>query len=156
MTKILIVDDNPANLSTINGILSGIYKVYAVSSGEMALKLLVKQRPDLILLDIEMPVMNGIELLCVLKADSKYSKIPVIFLTIQNDIDVEANAFKLGAVDYIRKPVNDIVLLSRVKMHLELEAYRSVLGITGAMDTNKILSHLGWENGFYSKKDTVD
>lgn len=135
MTTILVVDDNPANLSMIKGILNGIYKVYAVSSGEMALKFLEKQRPNLILLDIEMPVMNGIELLCILKADQRYFDIPVIFLTIQNDIDVEANAFRLGAVDYIRKPVNDIIVLSRVKMHLELQAYRSVLGIKQATDT---------------------
>lgn len=129
MSKILVVDDNPANLSMINGILNGIYKVYPVTSGHAALKLLETITPDMILLDIEMPVMNGIELLCILKADAKYSNIPVIFLTFQNDIEVEANAFKLGAVDYIRKPVNDIIVLTRVKMHLELQAYKSVLGI---------------------------
>lgn len=129
MTKILVVDDNPANLTMINGILNRLYKVYSVNSGNSALKFLEQQLPSLILLDIEMPVMNGIELLCILKADPRFSAIPVIFLTIQNDIDVEANAFKLGAADYIRKPVNEIVVLSRVKMHLELEAYRSVLGI---------------------------
>lgn len=129
LVKILVVDDNPTNLATIKGILDGIYKVYAVDSGEMALKFLAKQRPNLVLLDIEMPGMNGIELLCLMKADPKLADIPVIFLTLKNDIDVEANAFRLGAADYIRKPVNEIIVLQRVKMHLELETYRAVLGI---------------------------
>jgi len=129
MTKILVVDDNPVTLSMIKGILSDFYKVYTVNSGAMALEYLDTQRPDLILLDIEMPGMNGIELLCAVKADPRLCSIPVLFLTTTTDNAVEAMVFKLGAADYIRKPINDIVLITRVKMHLELEAYRSVLGI---------------------------
>lgn len=129
MTKILVVDDNPVTLSMIKGILSDFYKVYTVNSGAMALEYLDTQRPDLILLDIEMPGMNGIELLCAVKADPRLCNIPVLFLTTTTDNAVEAMVFKLGAADYIRKPINDIVLITRVKMHLELEAYRSVLGI---------------------------
>jgi len=129
MTKILVVDDNPVTLSMIKGILSDFYKVYTVNSGAMALEYLDTQRPDMILLDIEMPGMNGIELLCAVKADPRLCNIPVLFLTTTTDNAVEAMVFKLGAADYIRKPINDIVLITRVKMHLELEAYRSVLGI---------------------------
>lgn len=122
--KILIVDDNAVNLTVIKGILSERYKVYPVDSGAMALKFLVKQLPDLILLDIEMPEMSGIELIRIIKEDPKLTDIPVIFLTAHNSAESEADAFRLGAADYIRKPVDDVILLARVKMHLELAAYR--------------------------------
>lgn len=125
LKKILVVDDNPANLMLVNGILSTLYKVYPVNSGNTALKFLKKERPDLILLDLEMPEMSGDDLMRIIKSDTELSDIPIIFLTAHNSIEIEAAAFKAGAADYIRKPINDVVMLARVKMHLELEAYRN-------------------------------
>lgn len=127
--KILVVDDNSAHLALINGILSKLYKVYPVDSGATALKFLKKHVPDLILLDVDMPEMSGPELLGIIKEDSRLTEVPVIFLTSHTDIDTEISVFKLGASDYIHKPVNDVLVLARVKTHLELAAYRR-LGIS--------------------------
>lgn len=126
--KILLVDDNAVNLTVIKGILSGLYKVYPVNSGATALKFLEKQRPDLILLDVEMPEMSGTELIKILKSDPNLSDIPVIFLTANNDIESEEEAFRLGAADYIHKPMSEVIGLARVKMHLELASYRNLSG----------------------------
>lgn len=126
--KILIVDDNSINLTAIKIVFDNLYKVHAVNSGATALKFLEKQRPDLILLDVEMPEMSGKDLIKILKADPNLSDIPVIFLTANNDENSEAEAFTLGAVDYIRKPMNEIIGLARVKTHLELASYRNAEG----------------------------
>lgn len=122
--KILVVDDMPANLTIINGILRNTYKVYPVDSGNVALKYLERQRPDLILLDIEMPEMSGLELLRKIRSNPKFSGIPIIFLTSHNTVESEAEAFHQGASDYIHKPINDIILHARIKMHLELASWR--------------------------------
>lgn len=127
--KILVVDDNSAHLSLINGILSSHYKVYPVDSGATALRFLDKHTPDLILLDVEMPKMSGPELLRVIKSNSRLSDIPVIFLTSNTSMETEISVFRLGAADYIHKPVNDVIVSARVKTHLELAAYRK-LGIS--------------------------
>jgi len=121
---ILLVDDNSVNLTAIKSALVGLYKVTAVNAGATALKFLEKQRPDLILLDVEMPGMSGPELLAILKADSRFSDIPVIFLTANVDEKNEEEAFLLGAVDFIRKPMNKVIGLARVKTHLELAELR--------------------------------
>lgn len=122
--QILAVDDNPSNLTLINGILSNTYKVYPVDSGAMALRFLSKRRPDLILMDVEMPVMSGTDLLRTIKSNPDLSGIPVIFLTGTIDSESEAAAYTLGAADYVHKPVNGVVLLHKVKLHLELEELR--------------------------------
>lgn len=124
LKKILVVDDEPANLVLINGILSSLYKVYPIESGADALEFLEMQRPDLILLDVEMPEMSGRDLLLFIKSDKRYADIPVIFLTGNTSVDSEGEAFRLGASDYIRKPIDDAIMLARVNMHLELHAYR--------------------------------
>lgn len=128
MKKILVIDDNTANLTMINGILKNLYKVYPVDSGKTALKLLQKQLPDLILLDWEMPEMSGVDFIKIIKEDANFSSIPVIFLTALTDAESEVQAFELGAVDYLHKPVNSVVMLTKVKTHLELEAYRKEFG----------------------------
>lgn len=122
--KILTVDDNPGNLTIINGILKEFYKVYPVDSGATALRFLEKQKPDLFLIDVEMPEMSGVELFGKIKADSRFADTPVIFLTGNTETEGEEAAFKLGASDYIRKPINDTILLARIRMHLELAALR--------------------------------
>lgn len=126
MCKILVVDDNPANLTLVKGILSEHgFKVYPVSSGQTALNFLKKQRPDLILLDMEMPDMNGEEVFRAIVADPEHDQIPIIFLTGNNDPESEVNAFRIGAADYMRKPISDVILLARVRMQLDLATYRS-------------------------------
>lgn len=132
MYKILVVDDNPANLTLIHGIMCGHgYKVYPVDSGQTALRFLEKQTPDLILLDMEMPDMNGEEVFRAIASHPEHAGIPVIFLTGNNDHECEIKAFRLGAADYMRKPISDIILLARVGMQLELSAYRRSTHLEG-------------------------
>lgn len=126
LKKILVVDDDTANLTVISGVLSVLYKVYPVVSGEIALKFFEKQRPDIILLDIEMPDMSGIELFQIIKSMPALMDVPVIFLTGNVDMESEAAAFRLGVSDYIRKPISDVIMLARIKMHLELKELRAL------------------------------
>ena len=125
--SILVVDDNPTNLRFLQEILKNDYKIYASPSGERALAFLEKIIPDLILLDIEMPGIDGYEMIARLKNDSRWVDIPVIFLTAQEGRDKEQQAFSMGAVDYILKPISYGVVLSRVRLHMELEMYKKRL-----------------------------
>lgn len=118
---ILAVDDTPENLDVVKGILAPKYIVKVAISGPMALKIVKKQPPDLILLDIIMQDMDGYEVCRVLKADPDTRDIPIIFLTAMDQITDEASGFDLGAADYITKPVNARILQARVKTHLALK-----------------------------------
>lgn len=117
---ILIVDDAPKNVQVIGRILyDKYYNVSIASSGKQALELVKNDRPDLILLDIQMPEMDGLEVCRVLKSSELTSKIPVIFLTAKADTDDILKGFEIGAVDYITKPFQALELLARVKTHVE-------------------------------------
>ncbi len=118
---ILAVDDTPENLDVVKGILASTYTVKAAINGPMALKIVEKQPPDLILLDIMMPGMSGYEVCERLKSNPDTSHIPVIFLTAMDQTTDESKGFDLGAADYITKPVNPPILKSRVKTHLALK-----------------------------------
>ena len=118
---ILAVDDTPENLDVVKGILAPHYTVKVAISGPMALKIVEKQPPDLILLDIMMPDMSGYEVCERLKSNPETSHIPVIFLTAMEQTKDEASGFDLGAADYITKPVNPPILEARVKTHLALK-----------------------------------
>ena len=118
---IFIVDDSYTNLHVAKEALSEDYKIITMASAEKMFLLLQRIRPDLILLDIEMPEMNGIEALRQLKADVRKADIPVVFLTSTSDRVVEALGFELGAVDFLRKPFSKPVLLRRIKSHLEID-----------------------------------
>ena len=118
---ILAVDDTPENLDVVKGILADDYTVKAAINGQMALKIIEKAPPDLILLDIMMPGMSGYEVCERLKADPDTRDIPVIFLTAMEQTTDEAKGFELGAADYITKPVNPPILEARVKTHLALK-----------------------------------
>ena len=118
---VLAVDDTPENLDVVKGILTPEYVVKVAINGPMALKIVEKQPPDLILLDIMMPGMNGYEVCRRLKSNPKTSEIPVIFLTAMDQTSDEASGFELGAADYITKPVNPPILEARVKTHLALK-----------------------------------
>ncbi|MBD2552282.1 response regulator [Limnothrix sp. FACHB-708] len=121
--KILVVDDTPANLEVVTETLSlAGYATSTAISGERALKRLQTYIPDLILLDVQMPGMDGFETCQQLKANPVTAHIPVIFMTALTDIDSKVKGFSLGAVDYITKPFQEAELLARVNTHLQLSS----------------------------------
>lgn len=124
---VLVVDDDSANLMIAQKILGKEYRMAAANSGAAALKYLEKNRPSLILLDINMPDMNGFETIAELKRHDDYKTIPVIFLTAEVTPETETKCFQAGAVDFVGKPFVADVLLSRVRRTLELERYRNNL-----------------------------
>lgn len=127
MKHILLVDDSVLNLKVAAGILRDSYKVSVVKSGEQALQFLKIQIPDLILLDINMPEMDGFETISHIKKDPQTSEIPVIFLTASHDSANEVKGFELGAVDFITKPFTPESMLLRINTQLELSSYRKEL-----------------------------
>ena len=124
---VLIVDDTPENIDILVGILSDDYKIKVAIDGPRALALVAKSRPDLILLDVMMPGMNGYEVCKLLKQDPLTSHIPVIFVTALSEVADETQGFALGAVDYITKPVSAAVVKARVKTHLALYDQKRLL-----------------------------
>ncbi|HQR47491.1 MAG TPA: SpoIIE family protein phosphatase [Thermoanaerobaculia bacterium] len=125
---ILLVDDAPANIQVANSILKDTYKVRIATNGEKALELArTKPLPDLVLLDIEMPGMDGYEVCTRLKADRETRDIPVIFLTGKTEAEDETHGFSVGAVDYVHKPFSPAVVLARVQTHLALRGAREQL-----------------------------
>ena len=123
IATVLVVDDTPDNLSLMGGLLRDHYHVKVANQGEKALKIVQgEQPPDLILLDIMMPGMDGYEVCRRLKANLHTRDIPVIFLTARADMEDERQGLALGAVDYITKPISPPILLARVATHLALKA----------------------------------
>jgi phosphoserine phosphatase RsbU/P len=126
--SILIVDDTLDNITLVAGLLKNDYKTKVATSGATALKIAMSESPpDLILLDVMMPEMDGYEVCRRLKSDEKTCEIPVIFLTAKARIDDEEKGFALGAVDYIAKPISPPILMARVKTHLILKQAQDVL-----------------------------
>ena len=120
---VLVVDDTPDNLALMAELLKERYSVKVAANGERALKIAQTQpQPDLVLLDIMMPDMDGYEVCRQLKAQDSTKDIPVIFLTARTDTEDERQGLALGAVDYITKPVSPPILLARVQTHLALKA----------------------------------
>ena len=132
--KILVVDDDKANLDILNHTLQNEYMVYVAKSGEMAVKRALADQPDLILLDIVMPDMSGYDVLKLLKEDDATKAIPVIFLTALNNATDEERGFLLGAVDYIVKPFNNSILKSRIKVHMKALKKARVIERMGTFD----------------------
>ncbi|GIU21316.1 two-component system response regulator [Shewanella schlegeliana] len=124
---ILVVDDTPENIDILVGILGGDYRVKVAIDGPKALALASKTTPDLILLDVMMPGMNGYEVCKRLKQEPLTCHIPVIFVTALSDVADETQGFELGAVDYITKPVSAPVVKARVKTHLALYDQKRLL-----------------------------
>ncbi|MDR2578166.1 MAG: diguanylate cyclase [Chitinispirillales bacterium] len=123
MRTIFVVDDSPTNLTVAKDALDGIYMTYALQSAAALFKLAAKITPDLILLDIDMPEMNGFEAVTKLKHDNKLRGIPVIFITALDTTEDEEKGLRLGAVDYITKPFHAPIMLARVKTHLQMADY---------------------------------
>jgi signal transduction histidine kinase len=118
---ILIVDDTPANLDTISTVLGDAgYEIAIATSGEKALQLLQRRSPDLILLDVRMPGIDGFETCDRIKANPKICDIPIVFMTSLIDINNKIKGFNCGAVDYISKPFQEQEILARVRTHIQL------------------------------------
>ena len=133
--NILIVDDHPENLKVLGSLLSGEgFNIFIAQSGQQALTEIEKIKPDLILLDVMMPILDGFETCTRIKSKSILKDIPVIFLTAKTEIDEIVKGFNVGAVDYITKPFNSRDLIVRVRNHLELKFSREVM-----QKTNQIL-----------------
>ncbi|MCX7068567.1 MAG: response regulator [Methylococcales bacterium] len=128
IADILIVDDTLANLQLLANMLKGEgYKVHPASSGVMALQAVAKKQPDLILLDIKMPDMDGYEVCTMLKANPQTRDIPVLFISALNDVANKIKAFNVGGLDYINKPFQFDEVKARVSTHLKLKAYQNCM-----------------------------
>jgi len=131
MTKlnniIMLIDDDQMCLDMGMEILKNKYTVYPVPSGEQALQILKKVIPDLILLDIEMPFMNGYEVIKKLKQEKETKDIPVIFLTSHTDPGNELDGLTMGAIDYITKPFSPLLLVQRIENHLSITSHKKEL-----------------------------
>ena len=126
--EILVVDDTPANLQVMAEVLTAAgYTVAAVTSGKRALSRLQTYVPDLILLDIQMPEIDGFEVCRQIKGNPDTASVPIIFITALSDIESITKGFSLGAVDYINKPFQELELLARVKTHVELQTFAQQL-----------------------------
>jgi putative two-component system response regulator len=132
---VLVVDDTPDNIALVSALLKDAYKTKIATSGQKALSIAgAETPPDLILLDIMMPEMDGYEVCARLKESEQTREIPVIFLTAKAQIEDEEHGLELGAIDYITKPISPPILLARVKTHLALKAAQDFL-----RDQNAIL-----------------
>ena len=141
---ILIVDDRPENLATLGQLLQPLYRVRAAISGQRALQIAASTpKPDLILLDVMMPDMDGYAVLARLRAERHTRDIPVIFLTAMDSAEDERHGFDLGAVDYITKPIQPAIMLARVHVQLELKQVRDWLQDQNAFLEAEVARRLG-------------
>jgi putative two-component system response regulator len=124
---ILAVDDTPANIDVVKGVLARDYFVQAAVNGKMALKIIENKKPDLILLDILMPEMDGYEVCRRIKAEEATCDIPIIFLTAQSEVENETKGLAIGAADYITKPISPPIVLERIKTQLRLKEAQDIL-----------------------------
>lgn len=128
LATILVVDDSPENLQVISAVLKEHYKVKVAISGERALALAtVPEPPDLILLDVMMPGMDGYEVCTRLKNNPATARIPVLFVSSRDEEEDEARGLSLGAIDYIVKPIRPSIVQARVRNHIELKRSRDLL-----------------------------
>ncbi|MGB4599098.1 MAG: diguanylate cyclase [Trichlorobacter sp.] len=145
---ILLVDDAPTNIQVLNEVLRDDYRLFFATSGRVALRLIAESPPDLIILDVIMPDMDGYEVCRALKANALLQDIPIIFITSMRQQEDEVIGLELGAVDYITKPFNPAIVRLRVRNQIELKRQRDLLarlsnldGLTGipnrrALDAN--------------------
>ncbi len=157
LPTILIVDDVPANLLLLTQLLDGqSYDVRPVTKGAMALAAARAIRPDLILLDIRMPDMDGYTVCRELKADPETSSIPIIFVSALDDIDGKVRAFECGGVDYVTKPFQPAEVLARVRTHLALAQARTALEMANrelqrSLAREAELARIDWLTGVYNR-----
>lgn len=132
--RILVVDDQPLNIRALHEVFRGSFEVLMAKSGEQALAVCRLESPDIILLDVLMPGMSGHEVCRRLKADPTTRDIPIIFITSQDQEDDEALGFEIGAVDFIRKPIQPVTVLARVRTHLALKLQSDLLRSMALVD----------------------
>src|SRR5437868_1578279 len=148
-SRILIIDDAPANIQTLSSILKERgYSINIATNGRQGLEVLERIRPDLILLDIMMPEMDGFETCQRIKASTAWREIPIVFLTAKTDTADIVRAFETGAVDYVAKPFHPRELLARVNTHLTLdhlhrENERLLLNVLPASIANQLKKQTG-------------
>ncbi|MEO5362421.1 MAG: response regulator [Magnetococcus sp. DMHC-8] len=146
--KILIVDDEPNNLLLLRHILQEQYQLVMALGGEQAVEMAMRERPDIVLLDIMMPGMDGYEVCEKLKASPVTREIPIIFITALTGVTEETKAFDAGAVDYVLKPVSSPVVLRRIRTHLSLVRAKEL------EDSQKEAIFMLGEAGHYNDTDT--
>jgi Response regulator containing a CheY-like receiver domain and an HD-GYP domain len=146
--KILLVDDEPNNLQLLRQILRSSYQLIFAHNGQSALAAVAAHHPDLILLDVMMPDLDGYEVCRRLKADPLTHDIPVIFVTAMGDVDDEAAGFDVGAVDYIHKPVSPAIVIRRVQTHL------SLVHVKELEDSQREAIYMLGAAGHYNDNDT--
>ena len=125
--RILVVDDTPNNIRLLHNVLRDTYQVSVATNGMDAFELIKKEEPDLILLDIMMPDMDGYEVCGRLKSDPRFSSIPIIFVTAKSEEQDEQKGLDLGAIDYLTKPISPSITLARISNHLALKDARDNL-----------------------------
>ncbi len=140
---ILVVDDNEVNIDILLGALSS-YDLIAALSGKEALEIIKEEHVDLILLDIMMPTLDGLDVCKIIKENPKYNKTPIIFLTAKNDTNDIKKGFECGAIDYITKPFNPIELNIRINTHIELINYKNNLErrVAKELEANKLTQEI--------------
>lgn len=150
---ILIVDDNPNNLQVLGSILEGKgYEVALAQNGLLALDFIKKEKPDLILLDIMMPEINGYEICKKLKEDNETKDVPVIFLTAKTETEDIVRGFDVGAVDYILKPFNSAELLARIRTHIKLrQAQKEIQLLRGIIPICAYCKKIRNDTGFWEQ-----
>lgn len=132
--KVLIIDDLPTNIQVLSEILESEYEIFFATSGREGIEIARAEHPDLVLLDIMMPEMDGFEVCRRLKEDPATQLIPIIFVTAMRSAEDEAKGLELGAIDYITKPVTPIIVKMRVRNHMELKRHRDILADLSLMD----------------------
>ena len=135
---ILVVDDLPSNIEVLSHAIGDEHEILFATGGQEALNIATAEMPDLILLDVIMPGMDGYEVCARLKSDPRTREIPVIFVTAMDQDDDEARGLSIGAIDYLTKPIRPAIVRARVRNHLQLKSYRDFLeylsltdGLTG-------------------------
>jgi PleD family two-component response regulator len=131
---LLIVDDEPVNVELLVTLLKADFKIETATSGAEALELAQIVKPDLILLDVMMPTMDGFEVCTRLKSNVGTADIPVIFITARSDAEAEACGLELGASDYVTKPISPPIMLARVRNHIAFKKARDALAASALVD----------------------
>ncbi|AWK88062.1 diguanylate cyclase [Azospirillum thermophilum] len=132
--KILVVDDIPSNVHVLSRILKDDYDIYFATDGERALELVQSRMPDLVLLDIMMPGMDGFEVCTRIKADTTTRDIPVIFISAKSEVEDETRGLEVGAIDFITKPISPPIVKARVRNHLLLKRQADLLRSLSFLD----------------------
>ena len=125
--RILIADDTQEVLALLEAVLGEEYEIITALDGLRALELAVEQQPDLILLDVLMPGLDGFEVCRRLRCEERTQRIPIVFLTGLNAVEDEQRALELGAIDFIAKPIQPAIVRLRIRNHMELKQYRDFL-----------------------------